>query len=81
MATYSRRVLHIERVEFHVPAPAPWGATFAEVVKAIHTASAEFRDHRGLASTVVLNDDEIAVAPQDDAIVVSYEVRTTTEAS
>lgn len=76
MATYSRRKLHITRVEFHVPAEAPWGATWVEVMKAVHAATAELREAGVIGETAEPADDQIAIAPHDDTVVVSYELRT-----
>lgn len=76
MATYSRRELHITRVEFTVPAEPPWGATWVEVAKAITAATNEIRAADGLEPDEVLADDRISVAPyNEDEIVVSYELR------
>lgn len=75
MATYERRVLEIQRVEFHVPAPPPWGATWVEVSKAVRAAIAELVSSGRLAEHTEPADDIISVTPLDDAIVISYEVR------
>lgn len=76
MATYSRSELHITRVEFRVPAPEPWGATWVEVAKAIGAATNEIRAADGLEPDEVLADDRISVAPyNEDGLVISYELR------
>lgn len=75
MATYGRSELHITRVEFHVPAEAPWGATWVEVMKAIHAAIAELREMGELREDEEPSDDTISIAPADDELVVSYELR------
>lgn len=78
MATYSRTELHVTRVEFHVPAPPPWGATWVEVAKAVNAAIAEIVEAGELAEGAQPSDDLISVAPGDDDVVVSYELRVRT---
>ena len=70
MATYERTELHTTRVEFHVPAPPPWGATWVEVAKAVSAARAELE-----AAEDSVHDDSISVAPGEDSVIVSYERR------
>jgi hypothetical protein len=79
MATYTRQVLQIERVEFHVPAPEPWGATWVEVSKAINAATVELRQRELLAEDATPAESQINVKPWDDEIIVSVEVRTRSE--
>lgn len=75
MPTYERKHLDVQRVEFHVPAPAPWGAPYVEVMKAVHAAVTELREAGTVGEFAEPADDALAIAPHDDHIVVSYEVR------
>ena len=76
LATYGRRELHTTRVEFHVPAPAPWGAAWVEVYKAVSAAIAEMREAGLLGVNQEPSDDRIAIAPGEESVIVSYETRT-----
>lgn len=76
MATYDRRELHITRVEYHVPAPAPWGANWTQVMGAIHAIVAELHEAGELPEAAEPADNVIAIAPGDDSVIVSYELRT-----
>lgn len=88
MATYSRSQLHIERVEYHVPASAPWGACWTDVYKAVAAATAELREAGLIAGSVGIDasqaaepaDDQIQISPGDDEVIVSFELRTRMEA-
>lgn len=80
MATYDRRRLEITRIEFHVPAPAPWGAAWTEVMKAIHAAVAELHESGELPEAAEPADNVIAIAPGDDEVIVSYEIHVSSEA-
>lgn len=75
MATYERRVLEIRRVEYHVPASAPWGAAWTEVYKAVAAIHEELREAGELREGEDAADDRITMEPRDDVIVVSYEQR------
>lgn len=78
MSAYERFAVQIRRVEFHVPAPPPWGACWNEVSKAIHVASRELVDAGQLDEAAEPPADLIRVTPGDDEVIVSYEVRTST---
>lgn len=73
MATYQRREVTTTVVQFVVPAAPPWGASWAEVQKAIHAAVAELRN----AGEGSVADDRISVLPSDEALIVSYKKRET----
>lgn len=73
MATYSRVVVETRRVEFRVPAPQPWGATWTEVFKAVHAAIAELTESGQVAECAEPADDSIMIRVEDDMIVVGYE--------
>lgn len=75
MATYERAEMHTMRVEFHVPAPPPWGAAWAEVAKAVAACEAELRAAGELKPGEPAWDDQITVAPGEDSVIVSYEAR------
>lgn len=76
MATYSRTEMHTTRVEFHIPAGAPRGAAWAEVMTAINAAIAELRAAGELRPDEEVAADTISVAPHnEDVVVVSYELR------
>lgn len=77
MDTYERQVVQTTRVEFHVPAPPPWAATWTEVIKATRAAHAELWEAGDVPHGQDAADDQIRIEPRDDVIVVSYE-RTTT---
>lgn len=68
MATYDRRVIRTTRVEYTVPADPPYGASWAEVAKAITAAKVE-RSQAGQLT----DDDQIHVSPGDDAVIVWHE--------
>ena len=76
MSTYDRRILEICRVEFHVPAAEPWGADWVEVSKAISAAHKELEELGAIPPHAEASADQIRIAPTDEAIVVSYELRT-----
>ena len=78
MATYDRSELQITRIEFRVPAPAPWGAAWVEVQKAISVATQELRESGVLGPDQTPSDDQISIAPGDDCVIVSYENRVRT---
>lgn len=81
MATYERRVLTVERVEFHVPAEPPWGADWTQVWRAVAEIHAELREAGELQEGQDAADDRIAMEPRDNVIVVSYERRRSEPAS
>ena len=78
MSTYERREITIQRVEWTVPAPAPWGAPWADVTKAIGAAHQELVGLGQLAPGAEAADDAITVYPTDEGVVVTVETRTTT---
>lgn len=69
MATYVRHEVVTRRIEYRVPAPAPWGATFVEVIKAIRQAEHDLR-----AAQREVGDDTISIVPGDEIVIVSYEI-------
>lgn len=81
MATYSRAELHITRIEFLVPAPAPWGAAWGEVFKAVRAAETELIAAGEIPEGQGPSDDQICIAPGDDSVVISYELRVRTRGS
>lgn len=78
MATYSRRERTTKRVEFVVPTPPPWGADWAQVMRAIHAAHAELADAGRIKPGSDAPDDLIRISPGDEDVIVSYEVETVT---
>jgi hypothetical protein len=75
MATYERWELQINRVEFRVPAEAPWGAAWVEVYKAVAVARAELVALGVIEEGRDAPGDMISIAPGDDCVIVSYERR------
>lgn len=73
MATYSRRERTTVRVEFPVPAERPYGASWAEVMKAIHAAHVELWDAGVVEQDRDASDGTIWLLPGDDEVVVYYE--------
>ncbi|MFF7411613.1 hypothetical protein [Streptomyces lydicus] len=56
------------RVTYTVPAPQPWGTTFAEVDKAVAAAWVRYREHHGLPEDARMPEDFCRVFPWDDEI-------------
>lgn len=77
MATWSRRETTVRRVEFVVPALPPWGAVWAEVMKAGDAALTEMHEAGLLPNGPV--DDTLRIRPGDDEVIVSYEDTRTTD--
>lgn len=73
MSTYSRRERVTKRVEFTVPADPPWGAPWAEVMKAVRAAHTELSDQGMVSEGQDAPDDLIQIRPGDDEVIVSYE--------
>lgn len=74
MATYSRREIHTTRVEFPVPAGKPYGACWVEIYKAVSAAIQEMRYAGELAADEEPSDEAIRIRPDDDEVIVSYEI-------
>ncbi len=75
MATYTSRYVTTTRVEFRVPAPEPWGADLDEVMKAVAAADQSRKNRAELNCDERIANSPISVRPDDDAIVISYELR------
>lgn len=74
MATFSRREVTTRRVEFLVPAVPPYGASWVEVMKAIHAATAELVALGLLAEHAEPAGDQIWIRPGDEDVAVVFEV-------
>lgn len=77
MATYTHREIISRRIEYAVPAAAPWGATRADVYQALAAAERKYRDLHGLQDDQSLSDDALRVLPVDDGIVISFTIEET----
>lgn len=73
MATYGRREVTTTRVEFPVPAEPPYGACWAEVMKAIRAAHQELWTAGLVPENQDAPDDLIKVTVSDDEVIVYYE--------
>lgn len=72
MATYTSRMVTSTRHEFVVPADRPWGACWAEVMKAIRAAHAELWDKGLVEQDKDAADNVIRILPGDEDVVVFY---------
>jgi hypothetical protein len=72
LATYESRTVLSERHEFIVPATDPWGACWAEVMKAIRAAHSELWELGLVPEGKDASDDAIRIIPEDDGVVVFY---------
>lgn len=73
MPTYGRRERTTTRIEFVVPADPAYGASWIEVIGAVHAAQAEMRGTGLLRVDEEAAYDAIWVLPGDDAVIVYYE--------
>lgn len=76
MATYFRRERTTRRVEFVVPTPAPWGADWTQVMRAIHAAHAELVEAGRIKPGTDAPDGLIRISPGDEDVVVAFEIET-----
>lgn len=74
MAIYSERVFETRRVEFSVPASRPWGADWAEVMKAISAARQQLVAMELIEEHAEASADQIRLLPGDDEVIVFYTV-------
>lgn len=72
MATYTSKTVLTERHEFSVPATEPWGACWAEVMKAIRAAHSELWALGLVPEGRDASDDAIRILPGDEDVVVFY---------
>lgn len=77
MASYSTRVVSVERHEFLVPIDASWGACWAEVMKAIRAAHSELWRLGLVEQGKDASDDTIRMTNDDEHIVVFFTVERT----
>lgn len=70
MSTYSRHERTTTRVEFHVPADPPYGASWAELMKAIRAAHIELWQAGRIPEDTDAPDDAIRIQPGDDELIV-----------
>jgi len=75
MATWSRRERVTRTVEWTVPAPAPFGADWAQVFQAYGQAERELRDAGRIPEGSEPSDDLIRFHVGDDEIIISYEIK------
>jgi hypothetical protein len=73
MAEYTRRERVIRRVEFHVPTSPPFGAVWAEVMKAIRAAHVELWNAGIVPRDTDAPDDRILLLSGDDDVIVYVE--------
>lgn len=76
MASYTRRIRHIERVEYVIPTYGDEnGAPWAEVMKAIRAIHNELfdADPKRYPRGVDLPDNTIMISGDDEAILVTYQ--------
>jgi hypothetical protein len=74
MATWSRRERVTRTVEWVVPAPAPFGADWAQVFQAFHQAERELRNAGRIPEGAEPFDNQIHFRAEDDEIVIYYEI-------
>ena len=69
MAAFERREVTSTRVEYRVPAVPHFGTGWAELVKAANAAIADAK-----ARGVLVTDDTLWVVPEEEEVVVWFEV-------
>ena len=76
MPAWMRREHVVTTVEYEVPAPEPWGATWDDVQTAITAAIGEYnrRYHNNPSYHEAPSSDSIRVHVADDKIVISFVV-------
>lgn len=72
MATYDKRVVKVERHEFVVPTDEPWGACWAEVMKAIRAAHQEIWSLGLAPQGKDVSDDTIRLTGDEESVTVFY---------
>ena len=74
MATYTHREIVSRRVEYIVPAAAPWGACLGDMSAALSAASRAYREAHNVDERLMLPDDALRLFPRDDEIVISFTI-------
>lgn len=76
MTTFTTRTVSSLRPEWIVPAAEPWGATHAEIAKALVQADRAYREHHGISEEVMIPDDALTFHARDDQVIISFAVET-----
>ena len=74
MATYTHREIVSRRVEYIVPAAAPWGADLGDMQAAINAARIACVERNGLDPAQPLCATALRFEPRDDEIVISFTI-------
>jgi hypothetical protein len=72
MATFTHREIVSRRVEYIVPAAAPWGACLGDMQAAMNAARIACVERNGLDPARPLADTALRFEPRDDEIVISF---------